>query len=1219
MFLKSLQMVGFKSFADRTTLEFHPGMTAVVGPNGCGKSNVLDAIRWVLGEQSARALRGSTMQDVIFGGADGRKSLSMAEVSLTFGNCEKWLGTDYHEITVTRRAFRDGQSEYEINQTPCRLRDVQQLFMDTGIGRAAYSMMEQGKIDAILSSKPEDRRAVFEEAAGITRFKAQKKEALRKLELVDGNLLRLGDVMREVERQMNSLQRQASKARRYQETAEKLKSLDLQAAAFEFENLQNSLRQKQERVTTLQLELAELERTLEQKQAALRQRRGNLEEIEAQLHAAQRQHDQLEHEKKQACRDVEHAQEQILQWEAFAERSAAEKASMQRKIEVQQAQAADLDEHMTRLSLECEDKTKKLNDARASFMHQKEEAARLFSRRNELERASVRARQEHLNAQAELARFEEHAKNHALQLENMEAQERRLQAQIAEREASLQATREQLQRVREEQAQAESEADALQSARAEKIQASDQTRAFFLGKQSSLTQIEARMEALACTIDSEKTTATLPPQWIEARRNQGILGSLLEQMRAQPGYEKALEKALGIACDAWIVENADALERLSHEMKDQGTAVWICANGPTPPLTNPAESELLHPKAAERFVQVDDRFRPLCSQLLKDWYFAEDAEEARRLNEEMPQMHVVTRAGEIWHGLGWQLRGTPSAGASAMLLERRNELTRLEEEKTHAQEELRAAHEQAENARQEKEAAEASLSQKRIQIESLHVRLAALQHEANFSSRGLDQTQGALRQTSTQLQTLRDSHSASARSKEELEQKVADARTSMEKARQTVEALLDETNAAASQLEHAAQLLMEAQIAEAASAQQKQALVHQKGLLSSRTQELVEQLDQLEQRIASDQASIEQAQERMRAAQDIVAQSGERILNAKENVKELEEARKRETAQLDGFELSLQDERRQTAAAQSTCSEEQVAMAQERMRLERVVERVRDAYHADLEEYVRAQASEEKGQLLEPERREAIQAEAAELRAKLDQMGSVNLEAITEFEELSERDCFLKQQREDLDRSKRELTEAIGRMDATTQTMFAETFEAISTSFSETFTELFGGGRASLSLADEGNPLESGIEIVAKPPGKQLQNLSLLSGGEKTMTAVALLFSIYKVKPSPFCILDEMDAPLDESNIGRFVQMLQGFLRQSQFVVITHNKKTIAACDILYGVTMQEHGVSKIVSVRLARKEEKKSFPESEAESSENEDVDENENGAADTLLQEAI
>lgn len=1189
MFLKSLQILGFKSFADRTVLEFHPGMTAIVGPNGCGKSNVLDAIRWVLGEQSAKALRGSTMQDIIFGGTDGRKALSMAEVSLTFGNCEKWLGTDYHEVTVTRRAFRDDQSEYEINQTPCRLRDVHQLFMDTGIGRAAYSIMEQGKIDAILSSRPEDRRAIFEEAAGITRFKIQKKDAMRKLELVDGNLLRLGDVIREVERQMSSLQRQAAKARRYQEMANQLKGRDLQLASLEFEKLKQSLTQKEERVAALQMELAELEQTLEQKQSALRQRRGRLEELENQLHHVIRQRDQIKHEKAQAEREVEHSIERTAQWQAFIERSQAEIESIQKKIEVQQAQVSALEEQILQVSEQQKRTAQVLEEIQAEFDSKREKASQFNQRREALDQALIRAQQAEAQAQSELMRLEEHEKNHVLRIEKLATEQESAQSQRAEQEKNLESILLNLEALKKEREEMKNRLIAAQNEAKERSASWDAFRKMFLERQSVFTQIEARTQALRRLVESENNASALPAKWFEERRGKGIISSLIEQMRVEPGYEKALEKALGIACEAWMVENADLLEKFNSEVGNRGAIVWIDSNlvqAESFQAATPSENS--RKEAVYHFIQADSKYRSLFSRLLENWYIAEDAVKAQELKREMPQANVVSLTGEIWHGLGWQLRGTPKAGVSSILLERKNELIKLEGETLQAAQDVQDAKEKEEHARKEKEAAENSFSNVRIQNDTLHARLLSLQHEEELVRKKIDQYGRTLQTLNAQIQTLRDSLPANLDSKEKLQNAISRAKSDGENARQEITALAEEFTAASKEADMAAQRVMEARIQAAASAQHYQALINQQRPLALRIEELMQQSENLEEQVEKDRASIQQAEERMRAAQDILAHSDERILSIEQTIEELEKERKREIGHLEDFESSLQDERRQASSAQSAYSEEQVILAQDKMRLERIVERIRDSYQTDLEEYVRTQFTDE--MRISEEEQHKLQTLVAELRAKLDQMGPVNLEAIQEFEELSERDLFLKKQKEDLERSKQELMEAIRRMDMTTQTMFAETFEAINKNFSETFVELFGGGRAALNLVDENNPLESGIEIVAKPPGKQLQNLSLLSGGEKTMTAVALLFSIYKVKPSPFCILDEMDAPLDESNISRFVKMLQGFLKQSQFIVITHNKRTIAACDILYGVTMQEHGVSKIVSVQLARKEERPLF-----------------------------
>lgn len=1174
MFLKSLEMVGFKSFADKTVIDFHQGMTAIVGPNGCGKSNVLDAIRWVLGEQSAKALRGSNMQDVIFNGTDARKSVGMAEISLTFINCEDELGTEYHEIRITRRVFRDGQSEYEINKNSCRLRDIQQLFMDTGIGRTAYSIMEQGKIDALLSSQPEDRRAVFEEAAGITRFKSQKKEAIRKLELTETNLLRVTDIIKEVNRQIGSLQRQASKARRYKETSEQLKQLDTKLASHQFQIFQSAVKEGEEKVGAMQIELSGLQQTLEEKEGFLRQKRMDLENLEDQIHSAEQQRVYLENESAQAKQKIEFNQQRISELEDLIGRNRLDIASTEEKIRFQQEQLSILQSDLSSLKKELSELSVQLQQQQKTWQEKKDAAVACTKDREKLEsEISANARKME-NNRARIAALEAQQRGHILRVEKLGEDEKSWETGRKEILASIQSAQNKLQQREEELYKANAAIEEDQKfvdahniklrTRREKLETI----------QSDLAAHTARKEALGQLAASQTGYSNATRMLLEQYRGKGIRGTLLEHIRVKSGYERAIELCLGAAFETLILDDANLLNQLVAQLEGKGAAVFAEVSN----LEESAAVNYHRAEAAIHFITAQSLVAGWIPRLLADCYIVENADAAQQLRSELPFAQIVTRDGQIWHPHGWQLRGQVREDHQSILT-RDNELSELVSKISALELQIAHASDELEATRQQLETAENKLSESRQSQQKISAECNSARYELELNRKRDSEWQLKLQNIQREKSHLAEEDSSGLEEQKKLNEENDHLARTKEENTLKIEkfaANLAELNRLA---EEQGQRVMDLRVRIAATEQRKEGLARQEAPIRNRLQELQENLLIRGVEIEEYQNRINESRQGVSTAEQLIAASVSRIAEFETTITTLSFDRKTKHTELVSLEENIRRERKQVSEVQTLCGREEIALAEKKMHLNALVDRVQRAYQVQLQDVASVETPVE-------ENWSEIETQVLELREKLDRMGPVNLEAITEFEELEQRQKFLQTQESDLTQAKEQLISAIRKIDETTKVMFAETFEKIQTNFSQIFIDLFGGGRAALTLLDEQNPLESGIEIVAKPPGKQLQSITLLSGGEKTMTAVALLFAIYMVKPSPFCVLDEMDAPLDESNIARFIHMLQRFVQQSQFIVITHNKRTIAATDIIYGMTMEEHGVSKVVSVKLTRKDE---------------------------------
>lgn len=967
MYLKSVELIGFKSFVDRTKLEFLPGIGAIVGPNGCGKSNISDALRWVLGEQSAKALRGSEMTDVIFNGTDQRKPIGMAEVTLTLGDCEKELGIAYHEINITRRVYRDGTGEYFLNKTPCRLKDIQQLFMDTGIGRASYWLMEQGKIERILSARPEDRRAIFEEAAGITKYKAQRHEAMNKLELTNRNLEQLEPLLKEIKRQIISLQRQAGKARRYKEISAELKTLETRLARHRYDELHLEITNLQSQVDALQSQLQEFTCALEAEEAALAESRAAEQAVERQISELEQRRLALESDIKRNEDHIRYNHNRIAELTADSKQKSADLGGMDEKIRAQ-------DHFLQKASEEWERQNKVCAEAERGYQTQlaaaKATDEALVQAENELAQWNATA----LEVQQRLSQM----RNQKVELE----QKRLLDTRKVERLAAEQSTLE------ERATQAEKKVQAFQEALAPLETAAARARTEF---QSSETAIHEQI------------------------------------MSAQNGDAKALA-------------SLPAVLQAATEAREK----WF-------------STEIL---------------------------WAEKRGESRWVQNELRECR------ERLEAVQWELQTLSAQGDSAR------------------------------------------------RIEELEKLLA------------------------------------------ELGKREADATGQLRAARRLCEQRAAEKAAKHEKLGEAKLAWLSAQSARDAARERREAA-------TARAAELREQQQRWQAEIARDRDRITVLLQEIEQFKAAVDASRDKIQTLEGEISEKRAQRQAVEAAIAQRESALRQKRQAIADLQQQRHIVELRAAEKNKDIENLSRSLMERYQVDVTSLLPESSGNEDWMTL--------QDKADELKIRLQEMGPVNAEAIQEYDELEKRHAEITQQQQDLQKGKENLKEAIAKINATAKQLFQETFDKINANFQEMFAELFGGGRASLRLleAQEGgeDALESGIEILARPPGKHLQTVALLSGGEKALTAIALLFAIYQVKPAPFCLFDELDAPLDESNVGRFCKVLQRFVSQSQLIVVTHNKRTMAMADVLYGVTMEESGVSKIVSIEFKDPNALKSAP----------------------------
>ena len=1190
MYLKSLHVVGFKSFADRTTLEFHKGVTAIVGPNGCGKSNVLDSIRWVLGEQSAKALRGGEMKDVIFSGTESRPPLGMAEVSLTFGDCEKELGTAYNEVTITRRVFRDGASEYELNKTPCRLRDIHAMFMDTGIGRSAYSIMEQGKIDSILSSRPEDRRAIFEEAAGITKYKSQKKEALRKLENTEANLVRLADIIREVKRQIGSLQRQAGKARRYQASFDELSVLETKLALHQFDDFTAAITTLQADVDGAREKQDSLDAGVSEQEQHVATARGEFSLVEAELVRLREEQASLRNAIERAEQRAATNRARVDEFTGLRDQARQEIAGTEEKVRIGEEQLAHLNAQVENFSNLRRETQEKFDAQQEALQMLTAKVGNVESQRADVEEEKIAQERLHARQEQELAALEQQQRNFQLRIEALKSEQTALTQRLEEVKTSA---TDHATRVTEAEATLRERRTALEEAQRARREGEELLREAEKARGEVARahhQLQARRDALAQLEDQHASApqATQRLLKFEADAPQDDLhGTLSGHIAVEAGYEAPLALLLGDAVNALVLRNDEIAQSWRDKLNGKEQCAFAPLNTARPtPLPSSAATH------ASKFVKSEPLVADLVAALLEDAHIVDDLAAGWALKAAQPQSTIATRKGELISRSGLLLVGQET-GASLAVLTRQSELRALEAQLVTALVKVTEAQTSADSIRAALEEKTNFLEQARASLQEAEIALAtqrqeerAAQTAVSQATRQVDDATREMTRLSAQEQVDHDRH-------EKLREAMASALAQRQDAEARMDELQSQLDTLAAEEQAQTNALTDLKIELATQTQQCDAWQQQREPVATRLQELRELVELRMRESAEHEQRVVHAKEEITSAEREHAEKGESLTRVSGELDVTLTRRSEVQAKIDEQETKLRSLRHEQHDVQSSRAGNEVKLAEQKMYLDNLRGKIRRDYQKELEE-LPVLADEDAGTDWA-----ALEIDVTSKRSALDAIGPVNLEAITEYDELEERYKFLTGQETDLLTAKDQILKAITEINRTTEKLFAETFEQVKVNFQEMFTELFNGGKATLKLQDESDPLECGIEIEAKPPGKQPQQVSLLSGGERTMTAVALLFAIYMVKPSPFCVLDELDAPLDESNINRFIKILQRFVTQSQFVVITHNKRTISIADVLYGVTMEERGVSKFVSLRLQKREQNGHTPASGAPAAE--------------------
>lgn len=1176
MYFKRIEMHGFKSFAEPVVIDFHEGVTCIVGPNGSGKSNISDAIRWVLGEQSPKMLRGGKMEEVIFAGTASRKSRGMAEVTLVIDNSTGILDIDYNEVAITRRMYRSGESEYLINNNQCRLRDIKELIMDTGIGVDGYSIIGQGKIADIVSNKPESRREIFEEAAGVVMYKSKKAEAERKLEASNANLERVSDIVSEIEGRIDGLREDSAKAKEYLELRERYQDLEINITLKNIEKLEtanDSIRGDARELTASIEMLGTRKQTLDGEISEERQKNERLEQLGNESNSALiAKIDELNQITNKSQLDGE----RLRAMERDAARINGEIAELESKLETEQENGETLsqkqEEIRVRLTNEeqrLQEKIQGYNEITARVLAQSEQVE---EQRNEMFSLHSRA----VSKRSEAASMESYRTS-------LQKRKEQLLAEGAEQEQSTRAFEADQKKDLAEQEAAAARAQRIASAMEQLKQERADLMRVISEEAKKLDDTRIRVSQLAAR---KKTIEEMEHNYegyngavrfVMKAGMPGIEGVVGDLMKAPAGYETALETALGGAMQNIVCQKDGHAKEAIRSLKANkaGRLTFLpmeSVKGGGVTVPGQVRQHAGYLGIGAELAEFAPQYQGIFNYLLGRVAVVDNMDSAIALSKIAGNgIRFVTLDGEIINA-GGAITGGRYKNASANLLARKSEIAALAEQV----ETLQQAYQKGMHQNQERQARQEEISdqlqkmeeerrQKELEISALQAKIAA--QRQNFR----DVEQAGTKREKELLSIEHDSADMEKMLDEllrEIERSEVGHREAETQLTQTMQALeLLKTEAA-----EASEEITKARIAKQDQENQFSASEELLRRVCAAAEELRGQIAERETRLA-----------------DMDKEKHE-ILFSADNSEELFQKCSSEKAELEDYIARLNTEKASLTAALNAKTDEQAALgetlrtyqdqkyqqeirlAKNETQLDTLKEKLWDEFEISYaqavtfkkEEFVMSTATKE----------------SREIKNRIRELGDVNVGAIKEYEQVSERYGFLTEQRADILEAMQELQTIIGDMDRTIRTKFKENFDQVVIHFEEIFKELFGGGQAELRLDDENHPLEAGIEIIAQPPGKKLQNINLMSGGEKTMTAIALMFAVLKTKPTPFCILDEVEAALDDANIDRFANYLKNF-HEIQFAVVTHQKATMEHADVLYGVTMPEQGISKVISLRL--------------------------------------
>lgn len=1183
MYLKSIEVQGFKSFANKILFEFHNGITGIVGPNGSGKSNVADAVRWVLGEQRAKQLRGGSMQDVIFSGTENRRPLSYASVAITLDNADRQLPVDYQEVTVTRKLYRSGESEYLINGTACRLKDVNELFYDTGIGKEGYSIIGQGQIDKILSGKPEDRRELFDEAAGIVKFKRRKYLSVKKLEDERQNLVRVNDILSELEKQVEPLRKQSETARIYLKKKEELKTYDINMF------LMDTIRLK-EQTEAVRISLADAEKELTQareKQEELKQRyekQGQqLSGLEQQIEACRRKSNEKVLARQQMESQIKLLHEQIRTAKMSDTHYDQRLLAITKELEDQQAQRVtflkereELQEQLLKIKEEkilAENRLKEVQSQIAELLavveEKKNDTMQLLENR-----ASTKAKLQHYDTMLEQTKVQRAQMNQ--RLIEMKSNSGEQEAQLKQYEEEVSAVQKEIAAYQDKGSLLEQEIAALQD------RLKDQNEQLRIG-QTTFHREQSRLESLRNLTERYDGYGGSIRRIMERKEEEsGLLGVVADLIKVDKTYEIAVETALGGNIQNIVTDNEETAKRMIEFLKRNkyGRATFLPLTG-IQGTSGIRQPEALKEKGviglASTLVTADGKYQKLIDHLLGRTVVVDTIDDGIALSRKYRQsLRIVTLEGELMNP-GGSMTGGAFKNASN-LLSRRREIEEYEKAVRRLYREMQEMQSKVTRDKERRTACYAELGKIRESLQELYVK-------QNTAKMNLAQAKGKQDETAQAFTDIRQEGMHLEKQMEEILENQESIQMELETSQLLEKEFQRKTESLQKEIEQKKE-------EEAGCLKQSEAVHLRAAALEQKELFLQENLKRMEEEMLRRSQEEETLRTGKKRAADDITEREQQIGKLQEEIVQMGEAVSAAEKTLTSYteqKEKVQEEQKVIFEERETLSRHLSDLDKELFRLESK-KSVMEEQTEKLMDYMWEEYELTYSHALELRKEDMtdpawIKREIQRLKTEIRALGTVNVNAIEDYKNVLERYEFLKGQHDDLVEAEKTLLQIIEELDTAMRNQFQEQFAKIAKEFDHVFKQLFGGGKGTLELLEEEDILEAGIRIIAQPPGKKLQNMMQLSGGEKALTAIALLFAIQNLKPSPFCLLDEIEAALDDSNVTRFAKYLHKLTTHTQFIVITHRRGTMTAADRLYGITMQEKGVSTLVSVNLLEHE----------------------------------
>ncbi len=1184
MYLKQLEIHGFKSFAEKIELNFGNTINAIVGPNGSGKSNISDAIRWVLGEQSVKALRGSRMEDVIFAGSDSKKALGFAEVNLCIDNSDKKIPVDFTEINITRRMYRSGESEYYINKTNCRLKDIHELFMDTGIGRDGYSIIGQGRIDEILSNKSEDRRNVFEEAAGIVKYKSRKQEAEKKLEHTKQNIIRVTDIIEEISNQLEPLKEQAEVAKRYRGILEELKTIEINLMVNNIDKFRNklqSVKQESEGIQGLISEKTSLAEQYELKYNELKQLLINIEkdidELGEHIHHLENNRERMEGEcnvLQERIRNIVQNTERLgkrdTELRDEADKSKVNIENSSNKLMELESAYKEVSERINEKTADFEFNFKAINDLESDLSEKQQRFISLINSLSELKSKinSTNAFVENINKRK--SQVEGDVNLLELQQKEKEKQYKKSVDELEDYGRRIEECKLQIEELKAKRQEYESTVGIIEDETGQ-VKADKETLLSRLKVLEDMERDHGGYSRAVKVLMNEHTKVT-----------KGFCGVVGEMIKVPSEYVTAVEIALGGSVQSIVTNTENDAKLLIEYLKvhKAGRATFLPISSVKPRYFNDREKQLFNMDGfvgvASDLVRYDRKIDNIMKSLLGRTAVVKDMDAAIRLARKAGYDYkIVTLAGEIVNA-GGSMTGGSLQSSSSSVLSRKSEIESLKENHEKKKSELEELLAKLEKLEKEASDIGSDIDFKTEILHSMQIDINNYKNKCENIKNDMEVIKDRISINVKDLSDLDREMEETTRILQENKKKAADVETEKSVAETQIAELQEQMKQFKEVRDEYNEEITELKIKLAA-------VEHNKKTTEGSIRDMEERIRDIEEEIKVNQREIDREKEEINALTEEMEKKKAEISKsrseAEDKNKQLSNKEKERTAigeELQKLEADMKGYNKDITSLQNDLHKVEMQYARLEIELDNTEMRLLDTYEMN---YNKAQEYRDTTMSLTWASRRC-----EELKEDIRAMGTVNVNAIEEYDKLCERHKFLSDQVQDLTRARDNLIAVIAEIAESMKIQFITEFNKINENFNETFKQLFGGGHAELVLSDEENILESGIDIIAKPPGKKLQNLMLLSGGERALTAIALLFGILKMKPAPFCVLDEIDAALDDANVDRYAEFLVDFSATTQFIIVTHRKGTMESADCLYGVSMEDSGISKLVSVKLEDK-----------------------------------